>query len=296
MNIKIYWLLYVLLAPLIIHQIHYLAFHIDNTTLWFCRYLSGGLFLMVFIMVFKRPELIRLFRSRQNILKLLIYAVMLIVGSFACSTGIKLTNATTGTLISSMALPLTIVMVYVIWREEGELLKNRFAQMGFVIILIGISGFSLCSGQFTTSSNFGLGVIILIGGMINNCGGTLLLRSLLRSNDPVTVSGVGLSLECVLLFIPVWWYGEINAPWQLSTGIFGFLLFSGVFGAIVFLFSLYVLKISGVGVFKIITLAIPVMSAVFGIFFMDEKLNSKQIFFGLVLLAGSYLCLRINLR
>lgn len=293
MTEKITWIVYVALAPLLAYQIRYLSIHMDNSTLWFYRFLLGGSCLFVYLCLYRRKELKGLLSSRNNLIILSLYSLMLIIGSFAMTEGVKRTNATTCNLFGVLNLPVTAVLAYIIHREEGDLLRDKIFIWGVIVIGLGAMGFSASeSGSHTEARVFMVGVAFLLVKLFINCGSLLLIRRLLLNHDSLAVTGCSAMIACVILMSPVLFFGDITAPFHLSTPITSILILSGVYGIIVgFVLNLVILKKSGPTTINLLGIMVPASSAVIGLLLMNETLTLSQLLFGGVLTAGCVLCL-----
>ena len=273
----------------------YLTFYFDSFTQNFYRYLAGSLSLLLISFLFYPEDLKEILKNMNLIGKIALLAGLVAVAQSFFIEGLAYTSAMVTGFISTLGLPLTIVLAVLIFPAEKEIARGKNFLLGFFLAFAGTIGFIL--GKGSISLEYSLGILFLIIGTAISVFITLLLKRLVIKLNPVCVSALLTFFMCFFFFISGLIWGDLSKIRHVSS-FTNFILFaSGVYGLIFGINLVFVnLKISGILVTKIAELTIPVFTALFAFIFLKESLNILQTFFGMVILIGSLIAVLISAK
>lgn len=288
---------YIFLISISTILLRYLSVRFESATMNAWRFLAGFLGLLILLFLRKKGNEIKTaIRSGRFLLDSLIIAGLLTLNMYAFIRGISLSDATTGSLVKVVSLPVMIIMTMAVFNEERKLFGSHFFKAGLILILTGTfffirSGSRGGNGPDYISAWIFFSLVIVVRGVQN---------VMIKKNT------TGISVHTTIIFTSFWaciFFFLISGftedgpslagypPWEI-----GMLIFSGVFGLFTGMgIAFFIIRNSGIIYHDVLSLATPVVTSIFSYLLLKETLSLHQWISGAVILTGSYLAIILPL-
>jgi drug/metabolite transporter (DMT)-like permease len=201
------------------------------------------------------------------------------------SHGLTYVTSTTGSVIISTIPVIATLAAWLFFREKLKLINYA----GIILSFIGILVF-IFKRDGTLSFNI-TGLALLGLAVFSAVGYNLILSRLVGSYSPVYIVTVQ-NMIGAILFLPVFLIFEVK---ELTDAVFSLKSMVPIFELSVFAscgaFILFAYSMKHVGISKanVFTNCIPVFTAIFSVFIMDEKLSIQNITGMVIVITGLFL-------
>jgi drug/metabolite transporter (DMT)-like permease len=170
-------------------------------------------------------------------------------------------------------------------------LKERLKWFNLLGILLSFSGIlvMLSGPDFSMSANIN-GVILLFGAVASALLYSVVLKRLSGEYTPLTIIAWQ-NLIGIVLFLPFFLFFEARQALEVSLNreiIYSFLLLSILASSLSFVFFVKTIQVLGVTKANIFSNLIPVFTAIFSFFILDEQFTFLKIAGIVVVIAGVY--------
>ena len=255
------------------------------------RFLSGFLGLLILLFLRKKgSEIKTAIRSGRFLLGSLMIAGLLTLNMYAFIRGLSLSDATTGSLVKVVSLPVIIIMAMAVFREERKLFTSRLFIAGLLLVLAGTSIFIQSGSQGENGTDYRsawifFSMVILVRGFQN-----IMIKKNTAEISVHTTSIFTSFWACIFFFLISCFAEEGPSLAGYPPGEIGLLVFSGVFGLFTGMgIAFFIIKNSGIIYHDVLSLAVPVITSIISVLLLKETLLLYQWISGAVILIGCYL-------
>jgi len=257
----------------------------------FYRFLFADISLFIVSFYLFRNDLKK---ALKNLKKFIIPAALTAIGQNLMVAAIVLTTAVLGALLSKLSVIFTVVLSFILIKEERSLIKSRYFLLGLLLSIIGFIGVALGrTASIGAVDNFSKGVILFLISAFMFGLYRISIKKMVKDTQPV----VAFTIICflmTLIFLPfVILFGNPTKIITAGLGI-NLVLFSSGFVVISLSNSVYYIAVRdfGVSVPNAILLLVPFITGIFSFVILKELLTSLQILFGSILLIGCYFVMK----
>ncbi|PIE32603.1 hypothetical protein CSA56_14965 [candidate division KSB3 bacterium] len=201
-----------------------------------------------------------------------------------------------GSLVYKTGVIFSVLLAALFFPDERTTLKNRAFQGGVLLAGIGVI-FTIVGGEHFGKIEFNLGVLFIL--FAAACWS--LLTTLIKKWIPTVPASFAVSIILVIV-TPLFLLTDIiihrGLHWPEAPGIiWALMLVSGVIGVGVAHSSYYAsVPTLGVALCATLDLSRPFLAGVISFIVFKESITALQLLGGLLLLAGSYLVIRVRFR
>jgi len=274
--------------------VKYFSSLMDVHTQNFFRYLGASVFLSILVSVVY-PGCFRKFLARWPVFLLL--GGMVVAFQICWVNSLYHVDPAFVSLLGKFSTILITIMAFVFYREEREIVRQGRFLLGFVLGLAGVAGVVAGIANFKTglAQPQKLGIVFVISSSVIWALYINLVKRVLRSENSLQA----FTFTCVsatLFFLPIMLiWGDASVLFGQSSVIITLVIISGVIG-IAGANSSYYLSIKRIGMAKSanLVLAQPFLVALASFFAFSERLTPVQWIFGVILLTGCALVIRVQ--
>jgi len=282
---------YVLLVLIILWAfpsivVKYLNSQITPTTQNFFRFLSAGLFLLVFSFFYDKKEF---FSGLKNSKFFILPAGILVFAQMFAVYGIILGQANISSFISKTDAFFSILFAYFLIKGERLAIRQASFVTGAILSFFGIALMILSE----SSSIFNLSLLFLLcAAFLAGIYSVIIKKLLLKTNISENVAGALVFSIVSLLYLPLSW-GNLNEIFRVSAFtnvvLFGSgVLFIGIAGGLFY----YLLKNIGVVITMNALLVVPFFTLIFSYLLLGEKITLMQFIAGVLLIGGFWFIIK----
>jgi len=199
--------------------------------------------------------------------------------------GVKLTTSTIASVIIATIPVFSPLAGYLAFREK--LRWYNFAGIG--LSFIGISVMLLAKGMQLSVS--GSGILFLAGAVVSALGYSVLLKKLTATYTPLLIITIQNAIG-IFLFLPLFLMFEYKEAITVIPNreiITSFLLLAILASSLSFVFFAHSIRILGISKANIFSNLIPVFTAIFSFFLLDESFTVQKIIGMAIVIAGVYI-------
>lgn len=270
-----------ILWSLAIVLIKYLSIYFDVATQNWIRYSSASLFLLL-LSLSRLRELKETFIDKATLLP----AFLVFSFQTLAVHGLYMTKSTIASLLMRTSVVFTVILSYILFKEERHIIKSKQFTLGSLIAFIGVVGIYYKPGEFVEWSE-SLGTLLVILGSLMWSGYVVSVRKLLKGRDPLLFTTAVISVSS-LMFIP---HVMINGrPLQIlnrTLEVNVILIVSGILGVGLGNWMNYIaMKELGAVIPSVLRLLVPLFTGVLSFLILGETLLLSEIIFGGILLLG----------
>jgi len=262
--------------------------YFEPMALIFFRMLLASLFLFLLIRVTGQSETIRKADYGRFLLLAFFEPLLYFLGE---SYGMKLVSSTTGAVIVSVIPLLTPFAAYFLFRERISWIKITGLVVSFTgvcLVLLG-KGFRLIAPA--------AGVALMFLAVLSAVAYTGVIVDLARKYKPVTIILIQ-SILGVVYFLPIFLLTDlketlaIRLNWEVVLPV----LFLAIFpSSLSFIFYTRAIREIGITRANVFTNFIPVFTAVFSFFILDETFSVSQLI-GIPVVLGGLMLTQVSLK
>jgi drug/metabolite transporter (DMT)-like permease len=254
----------------------------EPMALIFFRMVISALFLTLVMKLTKASEKIDKKDYRLFFLMAIFEPLLYFLGE---SYGMKLVTPTTGAVIVSTIPLLAPVAAWLIFREKISWIKVAGIAVSFTGVLLVLLGKDLKLAASPT------GVALMMVAVLSAVSYSLVIAKLASRYKPLTIVQIQ-SILGALLFLPIFLAADLQETLQIKPSWDAFLplLFLGIFpSSISFIFFTTAVREIGITRANVFTNFIPVFTAIFSFFILDEPFTGTKmigipiVLFGLML-------------
>jgi drug/metabolite transporter (DMT)-like permease len=243
---------------------------LNPITLILSRLIVSGIFLLLLTKVFGILQPIKKADLKWFILLTFFEPLCYFLGE---TFGLQLVSSTLGAVLIA-TIPLFVPWVaWILFREKVSLLN-------LIGIIISIVGVVMIIFEKDLSFNVSIkGIILLMIAVFSAVGYTMIIRHISNSYSPITII-TWQNLMGIVAFLPLFLIFDMQSfQFNLfSTKIIYTIVLLGIFpSSLSYAFFTYAIKELGVNRSSIFTNLIPVITAIFAYFLMDEELPGIKI-------------------
>lgn len=272
----------------------FMSIHFDTLNNNAIRFLSGGFFLIMLSLVCFKNELKKVKDNPKIIYKLFILGFFMTANMYFFINGLKNTSALTGSIFGVLAMPLSVCMAAIFYKDERERAKKNSFLFGSIFAVIGSFLF-----VFFGNSNGGNSISFIKGGLF------LLIAIFIQSIQNLVVKNVAKTLHAIVISaFTATFSGIVFLCLSIQTKtiiqlqevshslIFGLVL-AGIYGMLTgMLMAFYLVQTQGVIVFNLLQLLIPLSTAVVGYFSLGEGFSIGQSLSGILVVIACVFTLK----
>ncbi len=282
---------YVVVGSFVGIFIRYLTFYFDSFTLNFYRFLAGSLSLCLISFLFFRNDLTKILRSYHQLAQIIALAGVFTLSGFLYVKGLSYTSATMGSLTEILTLLITITLVSLTFRDEREIINEKYFIFGLILAIFGVIGLSISRGGATIEYSVGV-YYLLISAILASCTAPLLKKLILALN-PLCLASLSAAFASIFFFIGALLWGDLMKITRVSFFAQVILFSSGVYGLMAGL-ALHNIYIKNFGMSRVstVSLSTPIFTGIFAYLFLKEALSPQQMIFAAILMGGCFLAIR----
>jgi drug/metabolite transporter (DMT)-like permease len=263
--------------------------YFQPVTIIFIRILISAIFLFSLIFLWKKWQRIR----REDLLLLFLSAVfnpfLYFIGE---NYGVKYCASTVSAIMIATIPVFSPLAAWLAYRERLTSLNLTGIGVSFIGILI-----MLFNKDFSPAAD-PKGILFLSGAILSALFYSVILRKLTMMYSPFQIIAMQ-NFIGIFLFLPVLLLFETPDPGKLTINaevIISFLFLSVFASSLAYVFFAKTIKELGVSKANIFSNLIPVFTAIFSYFILDELISLKKILGMSLVIAGVYLSQRVAMR
>ncbi|MBO3832367.1 MAG: DMT family transporter [Candidatus Brockarchaeota archaeon] len=271
----------------------YLSMFFDNYTQNFFRFVSAGVALLVFSLLFKKEAYLN---SLRRLKTFLIPIATVFTFQIFIVYGIVFTTPTVATLITRLSIVFVDILAFFLFPEERAALSKKGFTAGTAMSFIGVSGVVLTgSGLSEPGGMFIAGVFFLLLASILWAVYTVSMKIALRNSDPLSATA-NIFLFSGIMYLPFSTLtGGIYEVLKAGPAVNLLLAVSGILaiGVANFL-NYYAIQRLGASLPANLQILLPVFTGVISMIVLREEMQPLKIFFSVLTLIGSWVIVRAS--
>lgn len=251
-------------------------------TIIFIRLVLSTVFLFSVILIFRNKDRILRRDIKWFLLSALFNPFFYFLGE---NYGLKFSTSTITAVIIATIPVFSPVAGYLAFRER----LRWFNLAGIAISFIGISIMLLSKGLQLEVS--GVGILCLAGAVFSALIYSVLLKKLVETYSPLFIIAVQ-NLTGIFLFLPLFLVFDARQVFTVVPTreiIYSFLSLAILASSLSFVFFAHSVKVLGVSKANIFSNLIPVFTAIFAFFILDERFSLNKILGILIVIGGVYI-------
>jgi len=271
----------IILWSLAIVLIKYLSHYFDVATQNWIRYSSASLFLLL-LSLNRRKELMRMAFDKSTLLP----ALLIFTYQTLTVHGLYITKSTIASLLMRTSVVFTVLLSYILFKEERHIIKSKEFILGSLIAFVGVVGIYYRPGE-VIGQDESLGMFLVLVGSLVWSGYIVSVRRFLKGRDPLLFTTVVISLSS-LLFIPhVIVSGDLLQVLKTTLEVNVILVISGILGVGLGNWMNYIaMKELGAVIPSVLQLLVPLLTGILSFVILGETLLPNEVLFGVILLIG----------
>ncbi len=271
----------------------FMSIHFETINNNAVRFLAGG-FLFILICIFKfRDEFKKIKEEPILILKLLLLGCFMTGNMYFFMNGLKNTSALAGSIFGILAMPLTIIMAAIFFKDERDRVKEKNFYIGSILAVVGSLLFVIYGNKAGGSSDFLKGALFLGTAIFIQSVQNLVVKNIAKKLHAIVISASTATLSGIIYLTIAIQSGKIVQLSEVSQGLLIGLALAGVYGMLTgMLMAFYIVQKQGVVIFNILQLVIPLSTAIVGYFTLGEKINFLQGIGAIVVVLGCIFALK----
>lgn len=201
------------------------------------------------------------------------------------SFGLKMVSSTLASVIISTIPIFSSIFAFLFLKEKISVLGI----IGIVISFTGV-GFLIFDNGFSLSAP-ALGIILMFIAVLSTIGYSLTLKNLAQKYSPVNIIAYQNAIG-IFMFLPVWLFveaGSITSLEYKSKSVFAIIELAIFASTIAFILFTKAIKVLGVAKTNMFINLIPVFTAVFAWWVIDEQLTSQKVTGILIVISGLFI-------
>ncbi|MBL7137544.1 MAG: DMT family transporter [Bacteroidales bacterium] len=248
----------------------------------FIRLILSSFFLFMIIVIFRKWEWMRRKDIKWFLLSALFNPFFYFLGE---NYGLKFSTSTITAVIIATIPVFSPLAGYLAFREK----LRWFNLVGIALSFGGISIMLLTKGLQLVISD--TGILCLAGAVFAALIYSVLLKKLAESYSPLYIIAIQ-NLIGVFLFLPLFLLFEsqqaftVIPTWEI---ISSFLFLAILASSLAFVFFAHTIKILGVSKANVFSNLIPVFTAIFSFFILDERFTLQKIIGMIIVICGVYI-------
>lgn len=251
-------------------------------TIIFIRLVLSSIFLFSIIFLFRKRERILRKDMKWFLLSALFNPFLYFLGE---NYGLKFSTSTVTAVIIATIPVFSPLAGYLAFREK----LRWFNFIGIALSFCGIS-VMLLTKNFELEVS-GIGILCLAGAVFSALMYSILLKKLAETYSPLYIVAIQ-NLIGVFMFLPLFLFLEAQQAFTVvpTTEIISSFLFLAILASsLSFIFFAHSVKILGVSKANIFSNLIPVFTAVFSFFILDERFSLQKILGMIIVIGGVYI-------
>ncbi|MFH1296004.1 MAG: DMT family transporter [Bacteroidota bacterium] len=251
-------------------------------TIIFIRLILSSIFLFIIIFIFRKWERMRQKDIKWFFLSALFNPFFYFLGE---NYGLKFSSSTITSVIIATIPVFSPLAAYLAFREK----LRWFNLAGIAISFGGITIMLLSIGQQLEMS--GIGMLCLAGAVFSALIYSVLLKKLSESYSPLFIIAIQ-NFIGIFLFLPLFLLFESRQAFTIipNREIISSILFLAILASsLSFVFYAHSIKILGVSKANVFSNLIPVFTALFSFFILDERFTVQKILGILIVITGVYI-------
>ena len=271
----------------------FMSMHFETINNNAVRFLSGGI-IFILICLFKfRTELKKTLVTPNIMFKIFLLSIFMTVSVYFFIQGLKNTSALAGSVFGILAMPLSVLMAAIVYKDERERIKNKNFLIGSFLVITGSLIFVIYGDKNSNSTDFIKGAIFLGTATFIQSIQNLLVKNVAKQLHVIVISALTAMLSGLIYLTLAINTGSIIQLKEVETGLLIGLSLAGIYGMLTgMLMSFYIVQKQGLVVFNIMQLIIPLSTAIVGYFTLGEKISLNQGFGALLIIGGCILALK----
>ena len=271
----------------------FMSIHFETINNNAVRFLAGG-FLFILICIFKfRDEFKKIKEEPILILKLLLLGCFMTGNMYFFMNGLKNTSALAGSIFGILAMPLSIIMAAIFFKDERDRVKEKNFYIGSILAVVGSLLFVIYGNKAGGSSDFLKGALFLGTAIFIQSVQNLVVKNIAKKLHAIVISASTATLSGIIYLTIAIQSGKIVQLSEVSQGLLIGLALAGVYGMLTgMLMAFYIVQKQGVVIFNILQLVIPLSTAIVGYFTLGEKINFLQGIGAIVVVLGCIFALK----
>nr|WP_249169677.1 DMT family transporter [Fusobacterium necrophorum] len=256
----------------------FMSIHFETLNNNAVRFLSGGFFLILLCFFRFRKELIKIMEKPKIIYKLLLLSIFMTGNMYFFINGLKNTSALSGSIFGILAMPLSISMAAIFYKDERERAKRKSFFFGsfFAVVASLVFVFSGNNGGGDSFNFLKGGLFLLIAIFIQSIQ-NLVVKNVAKTLHAVVISAFTATFSGVIFLFLSIQTGKIIQFQEIGFSLLLALVFAGIYGMLTgMLMAFYIVQKQGVIVFNLIQLLIPLSTAIVGYFSLGERITAVQ--------------------
>jgi len=251
-------------------------------TIIFIRLVLSSIFLFSLIIIFRKGNKILRKDIKWFLLSALFNPFLYFLGE---NYGLKYSTSTITAVIIATIPVFSPLAGYLAFREK----LRWFNFIGIALSFCGIS-IMLLSKNFQLEVS-GIGILCLAGAVFAALMYSVLLKKLAETYSPLFIVAIQ-NLIGVFMFLPLFLFLEAQQAFAVVPTreiISSFLFLAILASSLAFVFFAHSVKILGVSKANIFSNLIPVFTAVFAFFLLDERFSLQKILGMIIVIGGVYI-------
>ncbi len=251
-------------------------------TIIFIRLVLSSIFLFSLIIIFRKGNKILRKDIKWFLLSALFNPFLYFLGE---NYGLKYSTSTITAVIIATIPVFSPLAGYLAFREK----LRWFNFIGIALSFCGIS-IMLLSKNFQLEVS-GIGILCLAGAVFAALMYSVLLKKLAETYSPLFIVAIQ-NLIGVFMFLPLFLVLEAQQAFTIAPTreiISSFLFLAILASSLAFVFFAHSVKILGVSKANIFSNLIPVFTAVFAFFLLDERFSLQKILGMIIVIGGVYI-------
>ena len=271
----------------------FMSMHFETINNNAVRFLSGGI-IFILICLFKfRTELKKTLVTPNIMFKIFLLSIFMTVSVYFFIQGLKNTSALAGSVFGILAMPLSVLMAAIVYKDERERIKNKNFLIGSFLVITGSLIFVIYGDKNSNSTDFIKGAMFLGTATFIQSIQNLLVKNVAKQLHVIVISALTAMLSGLIYLTLAINTGSIIQLKEVETGLLIGLSLAGIYGMLTgMLMSFYIVQKQGLVVFNIMQLIIPLSTAIVGYFTLGEKISLNQGFGALLIIGGCILALK----
>jgi len=251
-------------------------------TIIFIRLVLSTVFLFAIILVFRKKERILRKDVKWFLLSALFNPFFYFLGE---NYGLKFSTSTITAVIIATIPVFSPIAGYMAFREKLGWLNL----VGIALSFCGISVMLVSKGYQLEISE--IGILCLAGAVISALMYSVMLKKLAESYSPLFIIAIQ-NLTGIFLFLPLFLFFEAQQAFTVFPTreiISSFLFLSILASSLSFVFFAHSVKVLGVTKANIFSNLIPVFTAIFSFFLLDERFTIQKVIGMVIVIGGVYI-------
>ena len=270
-------ILYIILMGFGLPIMRFMSMHFDTINNNAVRFLSGGsVFILISIFKFN-GEFEKIKEEPILSFKLLLLGFLMTGNMYFYMNGLRYTSALTGSIFGIRAMPLTVVMAALFYRDERGRVKQVNFYIGSILAVIGSLIFVIYGNKNGESSDFLKGALLLGIAILIQSFQNLVVKNVGKKLHSIVISASTATLSGIMYLSIAIQSGKITQLSEVGIGLLVGLALAGIYGMLTgMLMAFYIVQKQGVVIFNILQLIVPLSTAVVGYFTLGETINLIQ--------------------